>query len=103
MDVSRIVVPELSIWSTACWVRGINVMTAFTADTACRIDADVEAWVAAGVTGLGVTRLAIEHTLGEGSCQAFGSRAVIGWIEEGAIRRVRSRAAARPEILQFHG
>jgi len=100
MDVSRIIVPELSIWSTARWVRGINVMTAFAA---CATNSDVEARVASRVTDLGVTRLAIEHTLGESSGQAFGRRAVIGWIEEGAIRRVRSRAAARPEILQFHG
>ena len=59
MDVSCIVIPELRIWSSARWVRSINVMTAFTADTAGRIDADVEARVAPGTTGLGVTRLAI--------------------------------------------
>jgi hypothetical protein len=67
MDVSRIVVPELSIWNANRWMRGERAMTTFTAGTARRIDADVEAWVAprATIGRLGVTGLAVEHAVGE--------------------------------------
>ena len=82
MDVSRIVVPELCIWSATRWVRGINVLTAFTA---CATNSDVEASVTARITRLGLTILTIEQTSGERRCQTFSSRAMIGRVKVAAI------------------
>ena len=90
MVIRWIVVPKLRIWAAIRWVRSESVMTAFTADTTLRADADIEAWVAAGATigRLGVTRLAIEQAVREGRGQTFGGRAMIGWKKEAAIHSV---------------
>lgn len=103
MLVGRIIIPERRIRAAIRWMGGECVMATFTAGTARCRDADVEARVAAWATigRLGVARLTIEQTVGEGRCQSFGGRAMVGRIEEAAIQRVGNRASG-PEILKVY-
>ena len=103
MDVSRIVVPELCIYTARRWMRCEVVVTSFAADRALGWNADVEARVAAGATGLGVTRLAIEHAVGEGSStQTLGIRPVIGWEEVRTIQSMGHTATTGSVCAQFY-
>ena len=103
MLVRTIVVPRGSLPDTIRWMCGEVVVTSFAADRALGWNADVEARVAAGATGLGVTRLAIEHAVGEGSStQTLGIRPVIGWEEVRTIQSMGHTATTGSVCAQFY-
>ena len=57
----------------------INAMTAFAAIAAGTCNANIETRIGSRAPSLGVTRLAVEHTVGECCCLRFGRRSVICW------------------------
>jgi len=75
------------------WVGQVCAMTALAPLTAGAADPEVEARIASRSARLGVTGLAVEHSVRECRGQSLGRRPVIGGIEEGAVERMRS---ARP-------
>jgi len=75
------------------WVGQVYAMTALAPLTAGAADPQVEARIASNSARLGVTGLAVEHSVRECRGQSLGRRPVIGGIEEGAVERMRS---ARP-------
>ena len=81
----------------------INSMTAFAAIAAGTCNADIETRIGSRAPSLGVTWLAVEHAVGEGSStQTLGIRPVIGWEEVRTIQSMGHTATTGSVCAQFN-